>query len=84
MTARDERILLKAVASRRDGAWVSDIRRQIPNTSQVRILVGLQRLVEQGLVREEPGAYQMARYTLTLNGNYRLRRPPPRSYARAA
>lgn len=84
MTARDERTLLLAVASRPEGVWVCDIRRQIPHTSQVRIRVGLQRLVERGLVREEAGAYQMARYRLTLNGTYRLRRPRARTERLAA
>lgn len=60
MTASDERTLLRAVASERDGAWLCHLRREIPNALPVRILQGLHGLKVAGLVSQQSGAYDMS------------------------
>lgn len=75
MTATDERRLLRAVDRPRDGAWLCDVRSAVPAASQLRVRVGLSRLVDAGLVVERRGAYAMATFSLTLEGYRRLHRP---------
>lgn len=75
MSVRGEQALLRAIdAARRDGAWLSDVRRGIPSASSTRVLFALAALKREGLIAERSGAYKMATYTLTAAGKERLRR----------
>lgn len=77
MTATDRRVLLSAVGSAgRDGAWLCDVRRQIPSASAARILVGLAGLVDAGLLVERSSACNVACWSLTLAGRQALRTRP--------